>query len=78
MIRLKDKYNQVVVGEDYRSPLATNISNVYIHEGKTKGKATLNGEVYPVTLKFTDVWVLDNGVSINNIYQGVVNERKAM
>lgn len=78
MIRMSDRYNQVVVGEDYKSPIAACIKFVRSDGKNSIGQVELNGKRYRVTNKFGDVWVLEGGLSMTNIYEGVENEQQAM
>lgn len=60
---MKDKINQVVVGNDMQHPLDCTIVSVFRSKDTTKGKVVVEGKKHPVTLLGGGVWVLTDGTT---------------
>ncbi len=63
MIRMKDRVQQVVVGEDYKNPLDCTVSSVWASKDITRGKVLLGGRKRPVKCLGGGVWMLVDGTT---------------
>ena len=63
MIRMKNRVQQVVVGEDYKYPLDCTVSSVWRSKDTTKGKVLLGGKKRPVKCLGGGVWMLTEGTT---------------
>lgn len=68
MIRMKNRIQQVVVGEDYKNPTDCEVVSVWASKEITKGKVLLNGNKHPVKLLGGGVWMLTDGHTLSSIY----------
>jgi len=71
MVRMKNKINQVVVGNDHMNPLDCEVISVWKSKDSTKGKVRLGGKKCAVTYIGGDVWVLNDGIRIGSILPDV-------
>ncbi len=67
MIRMKDRVQQVVVGEDYMNPLDCTVSSVWRSKDTTKGKVLLGGKKRPVKCVGGGVWMLTDGHTLSTL-----------
>lgn len=61
MIRMKNRINQVAVGEDMQNPLECDVTGVWLKAKATYGKVSINGVKHPVRLLGGGVWVFTDG-----------------
>lgn len=61
MIRMKNRINQVVVGEDMTNPIECDVTSVYRQGKEDRGKVSLNGKKQRVKHIGGGVWLLTDG-----------------
>lgn len=68
MIRMKNRINQVVVGQNMLNPIECEVVRIYRDKKEERGKVVLNGKKQAVTHLGGGVWTLD---SVQDVQQEV-------